>query len=171
MHAIARRRVGKAATTNDSIDSPRTRAAKLRRQLKVWKPKVLLQKLGSWTTALLLSNSSSLGQVLMQQLWRFYQGHGDSNQSLDELEMQSLVGSSGSQSGVAGHGQNHNTGRVNRAPTPDKSDSSRSYRAARKGVMHARAATKVSSVPHRPFYTGNMAGGKAVEWQTVHCTA
>jgi hypothetical protein len=120
---------------------------------------------------LLLSNSSSLGQVLMQQLWRFYQGHGDSNQSLDELEMQSLVGSSGSQSGAAGRAQTHSNGRVKRPPTPDKADTSKSYRAARKGVMHARAATKVSSVSSRPFCTTNMAGGKAVEWQTVHCTA
>lgn len=148
MHAIARRRVGKAPPALDSADSPRTRAAKLRRQLRIWKPAALLRKLSSWTTALLLSNSSSTTiQVLMKQVWRFYQGHGgsSSSQSLDELEMQSLVGSGGSQPAAAGRRSANSHGRVNRAPTPDKGDrSSKTYRAAKKGVMHARAATKVS---------------------------
>ncbi|KAF6266101.1 hypothetical protein COO60DRAFT_1697459 [Scenedesmus sp. NREL 46B-D3] len=75
----------------------------------------------------------------MQQLWRFYQGRRDSNQSLDELEMQSLVGSSQS---AAGRGASYSNGRVTRAATPDERDSSKGYRVARKGVMHARAATK-----------------------------
>lgn len=145
MHAIARRRVVKAAPANDLADSPRSRAAKLRRQLSVWKPRALLRKLNSWITALLLGNSSSTVHGLMQQLWRFYQGRRDSNQSLDELEMQSLVGSSQS---AAGRGASYSNGRVTRAATPDERDSSKGYRVARKGVMHARAATKVSSMPH-----------------------
>jgi hypothetical protein len=152
MHAIARRRVGKAAPAHDLVESPRTSAAKLRRQLSIWKPAVLLRKLSSWTTALLLSNSSStIVQSLMKQVWRFYQGHGDSNQSLDELEMQSLVGNSSSQPSGTGRGPTYSNGRVNRATTPEKGDSSKSYRAARKGVMHARAATKVSRAWLMPF--------------------
>jgi hypothetical protein len=144
MHAIARRRAGKAAPAHDLVEFPRTRAAKLRRNLKGWRPELLLRKLSSWIAIVLLSNSSStILQSLMKQVWRFYQGHGDSNQSLDELEMQSLVGSSGGQSAAAVREPTYSNGRVNRAPTPDRGDSSRSYRAAKKGVMHARAATKV----------------------------
>jgi hypothetical protein len=106
----------------------------------------------------------------MQQLWRFYQGHGDNNQSLDELEMQSLVGSNGSQSSAAGRGQPHRHGRVDRAPTPDKAESSKSYRAARKGVMHARAATKVGSVLHMPFCNSTMSeNGGSLSDSTLYC--